>query len=208
MLINYYLPIIRVSKPIPIGVQVLPVSYNYTSHGSLYIIGEVLNNTNNPVTLVKVVVNLFDPDGNFKGTDYSYLWPLDLPALEKGCFKISIDNVPQNWAYYEFQDLTYNTSPTSPSLSIITHNGSLEPDNSYKIIGQVKNNGNQRSNDVGVSGTLYNIPGVPVGCEYDYVESRDLNPGQVSSFQIDFISYYRDYHDVNSYKLRVSGNLP
>ena len=60
-----YLPIIQV--PYPPGVQVVPVSYNYESHEKLYIIGEVLNNTTNPVTWVKVVVNLFDADDKFLG---------------------------------------------------------------------------------------------------------------------------------------------
>ena len=51
-----------------------------------------------------------------------------------------------------------------------------------EIIGQVRNNGNLRSNDVSVSGTLYNIHNEPVGCELSVVASTDLNPGQVSSF--------------------------
>jgi hypothetical protein len=198
-----FLPIVQI--PYPSGVQVIPVSYNYVSHGTLFIIGEVLNNTTNPITWVKVVANLFDADDKFLGTANTYLWPVDLPAFEKGCFKISLP-IPTNWSYYQFQNLTYDVSNTSSGLSIISHIGSLNPDKGYVITGQVRNSGNQRSNDVRVSGTLYNIQGEPVGCEHSLVESTYLNPGQVSSFQRNY--FYRDYSDVTSYKLRVAGDLP
>ena len=200
-----YLPIIQV--PYPSGVQILPVSYNYESHATLFIIGEVLNNTNSSLTWVKVVVNLFNAADNFLATANTYMWPVDLSAFEKGCFKISLP-IPTNWSYYQFQNLTYDVSNTSSGLSIISHIGSLKPDDSFEIIGQVRNNGNLRSNDVSVSGTLYNIHNEPVGCELSVVESTNLNPGQVSSFKIDYIKYYRLYNDVNSYKLRVAGDLP
>jgi hypothetical protein len=137
------------------------------------------------------------------------MWPLDLPALGRGCFKISMPiPIPNNWSYYQFQNLTYDLGNTSPGLSIINNIGLLNPDQSYKITGQVWNNWGQRSNDVSVSGTLYNSYGKPVGCEVSLVGSTDLDPGQVSSFQIDYINYYRLYNDVTSYKLRVAGDLP
>ncbi len=206
--IYVYLPI--VNRPMPAGVHVYPVSYSYTSHNTLFIIGEVLNNTTNPITWVKVVANLFDADDKFIGTGNNYMWPVDLPALEKGCFNIQIDyeTEPPPGSYYQFQDLTYNASNTSPGLNIINNIGILTGDNGYRITGQARNSGNQRSNNVGVSGTLYNVSGVPVGCENAFVESRDLLPGQTSSFQIDFLRYYRDYQDVNNYKLRIAGDLP
>jgi hypothetical protein len=191
----------------PTGVHVLPVSYSYISHNTLFIIGEVLNNTNNPVTLVKVVANLFDINDNYLDTGNAYMWPLDVPSLGKGCFKISM-NLPLNWSYYQFEDLTYNTTNTSTGLNIINNIGELTSDNGYKIIGQARNNGNQRSNNVGVSGTLYNVSGVPVGCENTFVESTDLLPGQISSFAINFLGYYRNYNDVTDYRLRVAGALP
>lgn len=203
--LNFYLPII--DKPMPTGVHVLPVSYSYISHNTLFIIGEVLNNTNSPVTLVKIVANLFDINDNYLDTGNAYMWPLDVPALGKGCFKISM-NIPLNWSYYQFEELTYNTTNTSTDLNIISNIGELTSDNGYKITGQARNNGNQRSNNVGVSGTLYNVSGVPVGCENAFVESTDLQSGQISSFQIDYLKYYRDYQDVNIYKLRIAGDLP
>jgi hypothetical protein len=202
-----FLPL--VVEPYPIGVQVLPVSYSYVSHDTLFIIGEVLNNTSDSLRLVEVNVNLFNDFGKLVGIGDTILWPLDLPAWEKGCFKISID-FPPNWLYYQFEALTYAMSDTSPDLSIINDSGSYSPAplKDYNIIGQVRNGGNQRSNSVTVSGTLYNASDVPVGCSHVKVNSNDLTPGQISSFSIKYLGYYRDYNDVAYYTLRVAGDLP
>jgi hypothetical protein len=196
-----FLPLVGNSKP---GVQVLHNSFYFESDKKIYIIGEVINNTNNSVTSVKVVVNFFDVNGHLVGTNYTYMWPLDLPAWEKGCFSISMQ-VPANWNYYQFEEPTYSISNTSTNLTIFDVSGLYNQENgSYQIIGQVRNDGNQYPTSVGVSGTLYNAAAVPVGCSHD--PKAGLNPGQVSSFLIYF--WWRDYVDVTNYRLRVAGDLP
>jgi hypothetical protein len=128
--------------------------------------------------------------------------------MAKGCFGFSMD-VPPNWSYYKFEVPTFSISDTSPGLSIFTNSGSYNTGNGdYDIIGQVRNRGNQRSTTVSVSGTLYNSFGEPIGCEHAHVNSNDLDPGQISSFDVKYLGYYRDYSDVNNYQLRVAGDLP
>jgi hypothetical protein len=174
----------------------------------MYVIGEVLNNTSNPLTLVEVSVNFYDDGGQLVGTDSTYLWPLDLPAWQKGCFRQTMD-VPSDWSYYQFETPIYSISDTSSGLNIFNHSGSYNPSTGdYIIIGQVRNDGSQPSMSVYVSGTLYNSFNIPVGCERAAVNSTDLDPGQVSAFAIEFLGYYRDYLDVTHYKLRVAGDLP
>jgi hypothetical protein len=200
-----FLPLVVIYKP---GVHVLPVSYNYSSSSAMYVIGEVINNTQDSITWVKVVVNFYNASNVLVATNNAYLKPRDLSGWEKGCFSISMD-IPPSWSYYTFDSPTYSVSATSLGLKIINHSGSYNSTTKdYNIIGQVRNDGNQRSNSVGVSGTVYNSSGVPVGCNYAAVNSTDLEPGQISSFDIKYLSYYRDYIDVTNYKLRVAGDLP
>jgi hypothetical protein len=202
---NIFLPVVNFST---YGVHVSPVSFNYVSNNILYVIGEVLNNTSDSLTSVKVVVNFFDAGGHIVASQYSYLWPLDLPAWNKGCFSFVMD-VPLNWSYYRFEAPTYKISGTSSGLTIFGDNGSYKPaTGDYDITGQVRNDGTLRSLSVGVSGTLYNVSAVPVGCVHAYVNSTDLNPGQASAFAIKYWGFYRDYHDVTYYRLRVAGDLP
>jgi hypothetical protein len=174
----------------------------------MFIVGEVVNNTIDSVTLVDMAVNFFDAGGHLVGTDSTLLWPLDLPAWEKGCFRISMD-IPLNWSYYQFETPKYNLRDSSSHLTIFNDSGSYNPANGdYDIIGQVRNDGNQRLDSIRVSGTLYNATGVPVGCEHAPVDISSIGPGQISPFTINFWGYYRDYKDVTYYRLRVAGALP
>jgi uncharacterized repeat protein (TIGR01451 family) len=199
-----FLPVVHMSKP---GVHLLSNTYSYVSHNNQFIIGEISNNTNSTITWVDIVVNFYNDSDVKIGSGHSYLWPLDLPAWERGCFKISSDITA--WSYYVVSISTYSTVATSPGLAILNASGTYDPIyGDYEITGQVRNNGSQLSMNVGVSGTLYNLAGVPIGCDYNYVSGKDLNPSQTSSFTINFLGYFRNYFDVTSYKLRVSGEMP
>jgi len=202
---SFFLPVVNFST---YGINISPVSFNYVSNDILYIIGEVLNNTSDSLTSVKIVVNFFDAGGHLLVSQYVYMWPLDLPAWNRGCFSFSM-GVPLNWSYYRFEVPTYKISATSSGLTIVGDNGSYKPaTGDYDITGQVRNDGTQLSRSVGVNGTLYNVSNVPVGCVHSYVNSNDLYPGQTSAFAIKYWGFYRDYHDVSYYKLRVAGDLP
>jgi uncharacterized repeat protein (TIGR01451 family) len=201
-----YLPMVLTY--LPPGVYILPNSSQYVSRNTMFVIGEVLNNTQDSLSLVEVPVSFYDAEGNLVGGSSAYLWPLDLPASEKGCFKIATQ-VPQNWSYYQLGVPKYTIDLTSLGLAINNDSVVFNPANGdYDIFGQVKNYGDQRSNSVSVSGTLYDSAGVPVGCEYGTVIGNDLDPGQTSGFEINYSGYYRNYKDVAYYKLRVAGQRP
>jgi hypothetical protein len=182
-----YLPLTILSRP---GVQILPKSSSYESHGTLYIVGEVLNNTSNTLGSVKITVNLYDAAGQpvdmSSYTYYPYLWPNDLPA-------------------FQFRAPEYVIGDTSPRLTILDDSRSYNGDN-YVINSKIRNNGNLISKNVIVSATLYNDTGVPVDCERS--ATSDLIPGAISDFNVTFLGYYRDYSDVTQYGLRVAGELP
>jgi len=202
---SFFLPVANFST---YRIYISPVSFNYVSNNILYLIGEVLNNTSDSLTSVKVVVNFYDAGGHLLVTQYTYMWPLDLPAWNRGCFSFAM-NVPLYLSYYRFDAPTYKISATSSGLTIFGDSGSYKlATGDYDITGQVRNDGTLLSRSVGVSGTLFNVSSAPVGCVHAYVNSNDLYPGQTSAFAIKYWGFYRDYHDVSFFKLRVAGDLP
>lgn len=193
--------------PLPSGVYVLPNhSFYQTSWGSLHIVGEVMNNTSSHLTFVKISANLFSSGGQLLDTDYTYTYLDDLPAGHKTCFDVLFLDPPSGWSYYEFETPAYWTSGEPlPNLTVLNDSGSYDPtDGDYKIVGQVRNDHGSRVEYVSPVGTLYNSSGIVVGCDYTYVNSTHLDPGQVSAFRIDY--YGRDYGDVVLYRLQVDGN--
>jgi uncharacterized repeat protein (TIGR01451 family) len=197
-----FLPTVYMSKP---GVQILPNYFTYTSANNTiqYIIGEVVNNTNSTLTWVNIEVNFYNSSHVFLGSSQSYMWPLNLPPWERGCFTVSSAILLKDGNYLGFETPSYNYGVYSPGLALLDSSGSYTPLNGfYNISGHVQNNGTQVINDVAVGGTLYNSSGAPVGCDYNLVAGINLNPGQTDSFTINFDD--RDYYDVTNYKLRVS----
>jgi hypothetical protein len=44
-----------------------------------------------------------------------------------------------------------------------------------------------------------------VGCDFTFVNSTDLNPGQSSAFDMQFVG--RNYNDVASHRIQIDGNV-
>ena len=71
------------------GVRVLPNHFSYVSIiGSLWIVGEVQNDTAQHLELAKVTANVFSSSGQLLTTAFSYIDLDTLPAGEKTCFDI------------------------------------------------------------------------------------------------------------------------
>jgi len=171
----------------------------------LHIVGEVQNNTTNHLRFVKITVNIFNGSGQLLDTDFTYIYLDNLLASERTCFQILLEE-PTGWSYYEFEAPTYWTDGEPlPNLAVFNDSGSYNSTFGwYEIIGQVRNNHGTRVEYVSPVGTVYNASGVVVGCDFTYVNSTHLDPGQTSSFEMTFSG--RDYADVTSYRLQVDGN--
>jgi hypothetical protein len=193
--------------PMPREVRILSNSSSYVdSIDYLHIVGEIQNDTDDNLRFVRVDVNIFDDQGTLLDTDFTYTYLDNLPANETTCFHVLLP-LPTGWAYYEFEEPSYWTDgDLSPDLVIFNDSGSYNSTFGwYEIIGQVRNDEASLVEYVSPVGTLYDSSGTVIGCNFTFVNSTDLNPGQISSFKMTFTG--RNYSDVDSYKLQVDGNL-
>jgi len=74
----------------------------------------------------------------------------------------------------------------------------------YEIIGLVRNDSDRLVQFVSPVATLYDASGMARDCDFTYVNSTDLDPGQSSSF--DMLSTGRDFSDITSYRIQVDGD--
>ena len=190
----------------PKGVMVLDNHFAYTTPwDSLHINGEVLNNTSNHLTLVKIIANLFNSQAKLVATEFTYVNLDNLPAGEKTCFDLIFLDVPADWQSYDFEQPTYWTDGKPfPKLTVLNESSRyISTTGSYEILGQVRNDHGAIVKYVQPVGTLYNSSGTVIGCDFTYVQSTDLDDGQVSAFDLSFSS--RSYSDAASYRLQVDG---
>ena len=206
LVITFNLPDLE-PTPEPGDVTILS---NHTAHVDdidyLNIVGEVNNNTDNNLRFVEINVNIYDAAGLLLDTDFTFTLLDNLPAGEKTCFHLSVQE-PEGWNYYEFEPVSYWTDGKSlPNLSVTNLSSSYDSFFGwYEILGQVTNNLGLKVNWVSPVGTLYNASGQVIGCDFTYVNSNDLLPGQTSSFEMLFLG--RDYNDVTSYRIQVDGEI-
>ncbi|MFQ6058643.1 MAG: FxLYD domain-containing protein [Anaerolineae bacterium] len=190
----------------PADVYVLSNHSHYVdSINYLHVIGEVYNNTANHLRYVKITANFFNSSEQLVDTGFTYTYLDNLPAGVKTCFHILLAE-PAGWSYYEFEAPSYWTDGEPlPNLTVFNDSGSYDPTFGwYEIVGQVRNDHGSRVEYVSPVGTVYNASGTVVGCDFTYVNSTHLDPGQTSSFKMTFGG--RDYADVVSYRLQVDGN--
>lgn len=190
----------------PDPVVILPNHSTYASSiGTMYVVGEIKNNSQDYLRFVKLTVNVFDKDGKLLG---SYSPSVSVSVVNPGetaCFKAFLDE-PAGWNHYGFSDLSYMTGGEPlTDLVIVNHNGIYKPEifGQYIVNGQIRNESSQTIKYAKGVGTIYDAANTVIGCGTAFVDGYHLNPGQTSSFKITF--GVRDYKDFDSYKIEVSG---
>jgi len=192
--------------PPPPGVTILTNHSHYIdSIDYLHIVGEVLNNTGDHLRFVKITANIYNSAGQLLDNDFTYIYLDNLPAYQKTCFHLLLSR-PAGWSHYQFESPSYWTDGTTlPNLTVLNDDGSYDPTfDWYDLAGEVRNDSGRRVEYVSPVGTLYNAFGTVIGCDFTYVDSTHLDPGQTSSFEMTFVG--RDYDDVARYRLQVDGN--
>ena len=201
---SVYLPLV-----ISWGVRVLPNhSWYVNSNGSLWIVGEVQNDTAHWLELVTVTTNVYDGSGGLLASGLGYMDLDHLAPGDKTCFDILVGAEPENWSTYEFAPPKfYTTAETSLAITILSDSGAYNDTyGRYVVWGQVRNDHGSRLEDVKVAGSVYTSSALIVGCQNSYVDPLDLEPDQVASFSMTFVG--RDYRDVLSYRLQADGTQP
>lgn len=192
--------------PEPAGVWVLPHYTTFVdSIDALHVVGEVKNNTADWVEFVRISANLYSSSGQLLETDFTYTYLDKVPPGEKTCFHLIMEN-PAGWSYLEFERPTFwDNANNSPPITVYNVTASYIPTYGwYEILGLAKNETAERALFVSPVGTLYNASGRVIGCDYTYVNSTDLDPGQTSAFELLFSG--RTYNDVGSYRIQVDAD--
>lgn len=184
------------------GLSVLPATSSFPIPGGdeLYIIGEVVNGNDFPVSILRVSVRLYDQGG--QPLQAGFVRPIlnTLESQEKTCFAISIKS-PGRWSTYTFDPPTAQRIGTPlPSVTVLSQAGTYNPaTGGYAVTGSVRNDAGTGLSFVPVA-TLYNAAGTPIGCIWDTYSA--FPTGQTRTFQASTLHYGRDLRNV-SYRLQI-----
>jgi hypothetical protein len=153
--------------------------------GSLYIVGEVRNNSAGNIRFASVTADLYDANGQLVDTDQGYAQRDIIPPGQVSCFLVLFfDNVPA-WTSYQLS-AEADTTTVEPSALTIT-SSSVGPDvNNFELIGQVRNDGATEEEFVKIVGTLYDSNGTVADCDFTFANTQTLAPGATSTWKLTF----------------------
>jgi len=146
---------------------------------AFHVVGEIQNNLKSPLNQVKVLVNLYDVDGNIIANKETRTLVNTIMPTMKGPFDFIFTNI--NSKEVNSYSLEFDYSISEPKGQVIDITSSeLKKDNHNNLIisGIVENNGEITANTVAVVTTLYDKEGNVVAVsrthpEPDYLGSDD-----------------------------------
>jgi hypothetical protein len=192
--------------PYPDGVYILDNATAFVdADGRQHFVGEVFNNTDEHLQTVQVTVNLYDEHDLLITSGTAYTPMFTLPARARTCFNVAVYN-PGGTGRAAFADPAYWAgSPALPPLRVLNNSGMYDPaTGAYVVSGLVRSEYSATARYVLVTGTLYDAHSQVIGCDFAFVDSTDLAPGQTSPFEITFSGW--DYAAASGYHLQVDGN--
>lgn len=169
----------------------LPTSLAYTnSYSETILLAEICNPRSEAVTQVKFAIDALDAGGNVIET----IIDTDSRNYDAGmvlCVSRYAPVLPRGLAAWRYRVISWSGLPPYVKLVPITVlEASYEPAQAA-IIGRVRNDSaSQPAQGIFVSASIHNKAGEVLGCvETASVNSRRLEPGQVTSFRATFPRY-------------------
>ncbi|HYN89510.1 MAG TPA: FxLYD domain-containing protein [Ardenticatenaceae bacterium] len=160
--------------------------------GSLYVVGEVQNATDQPYQDVEVTVHLLDPTGTVLATE---AWPTQTSLVAPGATSpllVIFDQPPTGWMDLR-TEIRANPGGSAvesvySDLTISQDVGDVPSFGDYRITGTVTNTGEGAGRYVRVVGTLYDADGKVLAVESAFVTSDVMEAGGAFPFEIVFFS--------------------
>ena len=193
-----FLPIV-VKPPAAPSVSVVSSSAYDNGYGDLYVVGEIINNTSDNVTFVRVTATLHNSGGDVLRSDYSYVLIDVLAPGQKAPFKIYFSDYPTEYTTYQLL-VTYSTTIESAKsdVSVLSSSTWASGVGSLYTAGEVRNNTGGSIEFVKVVVTYYDAAGTVTNVDYTYTDIDILGPGQKGPFKI-----FADDRPYNTYTFSV-----
>ena len=173
--------------PAPVGVVMTRTAHYQTPVGSLWVLGEVFNPTDQPLENVRVRVGLMDGVGREISSDFTFTVLDFVPAQGRAPFGILFAEPPQGVAGFQAivvrAEPSYNNARRYAQLQVtaarLTQMGSV-----YHVIGTVVNRGATNAGGATVAVTVYDAAQQVSGYRNLALPDEQLTAGATAQFDV------------------------
>jgi hypothetical protein len=167
----------------------------YSTLHSGTILGEVLNNFTYPIELVHITASVYDKNGlivatgEYNANDYQIK-----PGSRSGFHVFLHEKLPNN-SKYTLTTSFEKSEDDKPAALLLSVDTNSKGPGSYKVLGEVINQGQDNANSVKVSGIFYDKEHKVLDVDYTYTKPDIISPNKKAPFEL---SFYTD----NSKKIK------
>ena len=174
--------------------------HSYEENGLFHIVGEVRNNSVEPMESVQVVATLYDDANSIVGKGFAYTLLEVIPSDGKSPF----ETITGEYAGVTHYDLEAQGNPGSLPRQdvVVAGHRHYEEGGLLFVGGEVQNTGDSSAEFVEVIITLYDAAGNVVGTGFTYTFIETIPPGGKSPFET-AIGHYPGF---DHYEISIQGN--
>jgi LysM repeat protein len=178
--------------PTPLPFQIANVGFYETPVGSLWCLGEVINNTGASIEQVQVAVSLYDAEGEMVTTGSTFTEFDIIPDESKMPFALLFTDPPSGFSRHQVVALSGVTvahwGRNYMDLGIESDHGEASGERAYVVTGQLRNTGQYDAEQIRMVITAYDAEGRVVGIRRGRPETQTLGVGESSPFRVSLSS--------------------
>jgi murein DD-endopeptidase MepM/ murein hydrolase activator NlpD len=178
--------------PTPLPFQIANVGFYETPVGSLWCLGEVMNNTGASIEQVQVAVSLYDAEGETVATGSTFTEFDIIPNEARMPFALLFTEPPSSFSHHQVETLSGVTvdhwGRNYVDLTVELDRGETSGERAYVVTGQVKNTGQHDAEQIRIVVTAYDAEGRVVGVRRGSPETQTLGMGESSPFRVSLSS--------------------
>lgn len=176
------------------SVQFQGVSDYVSGTGSHYVVGEVLNTTEDTLRFVEVLASFYDTDGQLVGTGSTFT---EISLVEAGGiapFKLATLDPPPSLADYKLRSDHLTTRDDPVRLEVVNESAYVDESGWHHVFGEVRNPYDYAVKFAEIVATYYRASHEVVRVEVTFSDLDTLQPGGISAFEIVLVDPPEDLH--------------
>jgi len=158
----------------------------YSALNNDSIVGEVLNNFSYPIELVRIAAIVYDKNGIITATGDKYVNDYLLKPGSRSGFSIFLDEPLPGSSKYVLTASFEKSDDNKPEALLLSIGKNYNHSNSFRVLGEVMNYGQNAANAVKVSGIFYDSQHKVIDADYVYTNPDIINSNKKAAFEFSF----------------------
>lgn len=150
------------------------------------VVGEVLNNFSYPIELVRITATVYDKNGVIVATGDKYVNDYLIQPGSRSGFDIFLDETLPSESKYILTTSFEKSEDVKPEALQLSVGKNCKTSNSFKVLGEVMNQGKSDANAVKVSAIFYDEGHKVIDTDYVYTNPDIIGPNKKAPFEFSF----------------------